>query len=167
MAGTRRTKRRDEGWFDANTLSRIWDVTTNYFRDNVLKLAKADGVKQGKDRRTKLYYARDLLDAWARQQYGGKSLVKGETDPLLAGGTSPALEDYRRQKAELAKLDLAERRGELVNLNEFRDLHMRLARNLRKVGEQLQRKCGHEAWQIHDEGLVACEIEMRNHFEER
>ncbi len=36
-------------------------------------------------------------------------------DPLLAGSSSPALDRYRNARAELAELELAERKGSTLN----------------------------------------------------
>jgi hypothetical protein len=40
-------------------------------------------------------------------------------DPLLSGADSPSLETYRKARAALAELDLAERRGRLVDVDAF------------------------------------------------
>jgi hypothetical protein len=55
------------------------------------------------------------LVAWAIE----RERLKASSDPMLAGGDSPNLERYRAAKAELAEMDAAARRGELVEIDEI------------------------------------------------
>ena len=166
MAIRPKKKRREAGWLRRNEMARVFDVSVSAFDRHIKPLVPKDAIRgEGLSR---AYYCRGCIEAWANHPTSPPVASGGsESDPLLVGGPSPALEDYRRQKAELAKLDLAERRDDLVNLAEFRDVHQRAARVLRKTGEQLQRQCGHDAWQIFDEGLVAAAKEIDGYFDSR
>ncbi len=59
----------------------------------------------------------------------------------------------QKQKAELAKLDLAERRGELVPRDEIHAGLARLSAFIRGAGERLQQEYGTNAQEILDEAL--------------
>lgn len=79
----------------------------------------------------------------------------GNGDPLMAGPSegSEGLERYRKARAAIAELDLAERRGELIRRDLLRAVMSRAAAPLRAAGEQLTRRFSEDARQILDEGL--------------
>jgi hypothetical protein len=80
----------------------------------------------------------------------GRQLLADESDPLLGRGNSPALEQYRQERARLAQLDRLEREGELVEAVLVRAFLTRLAELCRTAGTQLQTQCGalaHELWE--------------------
>jgi hypothetical protein len=66
-------------------------------------------------------------------------------DPLLTGTSSPALEDYRRERAALAKLERQERERRLLPREEVRQTLARIAGILRAAGDALQRQYGADA----------------------
>lgn len=69
-----------------------------------------------------------------------------EGDPLLSGADSPALERYRAARADLAEMDAAERRGQLVNMEEFFGWHSNeVSLPIRRAIEALQTRFGPEA----------------------
>ncbi len=78
---------------------------------------------------------------------------KAETDPDMSGPTSLAQERYRLAKAELAELDLAERRKELVPRHEVHLVMGQVAGVLRTAGGVLQKRWGAEARQVLDRAL--------------
>lgn len=86
---------------------------------------------------------------WAKYNKWCKS-----ADPLLAGGDSDNLERYRGVKADLAELDLEERKGTLIEPDEVRDTYVQSLRFIRDAAEQIDRQYGndafliiHEAWE--------------------
>lgn len=82
--------------------------------------------------------------------------LEEEADPLLAaGGTSPALEEYRRERAKLARLERLEREGALVARDDVHAVLTELAGVLRRMGDELQRKHGAAAQRLVDETLDA------------
>lgn len=86
----------------------------------------------------KTYDARKLV-AWRLSQEAAVN------DALLAVGTdSPALERYRTARAELAELEVATKRGELVDVQTFSDWWFDAATRLRKRLEVVQRRGGLE-----------------------
>lgn len=75
-------------------------------------------------------------------------MVSRETtgDPLLdSGDGSAALERYRAAKAELAEIDIAERKRQLIPRDLTRVWMGRLAGLLRNMGDRLGRRYGKDA----------------------
>lgn len=94
-------------------------------------------------------YPLDKMLQWAKINRWCKS-----ADPLLAGGDSDNLERYRGVKADLAELDLEERKGTLIEPEEVRDTYIQSLRFIRDAAEQIDRQYGndafliiHEAWE--------------------
>jgi hypothetical protein len=70
-------------------------------------------------------------------------------DPLLDGPDSPALERYRDARASLSELELEQRRGRLVDVDELGDWWANeIAAPLRRATETLQTRFGVEAAEI-------------------
>jgi len=62
-------------------------------------------------------YSIKALRAWHKAY-----TAAGETDPMFAGASSPALERYRLARAKSAELDLLERQGQLRDREEVREM---------------------------------------------
>jgi hypothetical protein len=104
-------------------------------------------------------YPLDEIVAWAKANKWCRS-----DDPLLAGGDSPALEEYRRQRAELARMDVAERKKNLLKRDEIEAFLMRFCGILRGAGERLQRSHGATAHAILDKALDDCDALISSEF---
>ena len=76
-----------------------------------------------------------------------------DDDPLMSGNDSPALEQYRKAKAEHAELDLAERRGELMPVDRTREGMAIFAGHIRNATEVLRRQYGPDAQTILEEHI--------------
>lgn len=76
-----------------------------------------------------------------------------DTDEMLQGGSSPALERYREERALLARLDRLERERRLLPRDEVREALGRIAAILRGAGDTLQRQFGTAAVEIMYEAL--------------
>jgi hypothetical protein len=89
-----------------------------------------------------------------------------EDDPLLQGGSgsSPALEEYRRERAALARLDRLERENELLPRDQAREAMGKVAAIIRSAGDTLQRQFGAAAVEILYEALTDAEREMERSF---
>lgn len=83
-----------------------------------------------------------------------------EPDDLLQGGPSPALERYRNERAELARLDRLERQRHLLPRGEVREALGQIASILREAGEALQRQFGKAAAEVLYEALDDAEREI-------
>ncbi|HEY4313777.1 MAG TPA: hypothetical protein VGN12_30330 [Pirellulales bacterium] len=79
-----------------------------------------------------------------------------EEDAMLAGGDSPALEDYRRARAKLATLDLAERMHAVLPRDAAREILERWATILRRASESLRKRFGPEAYTVFEEAIGEC-----------
>lgn len=77
-----------------------------------------------------------------------RKLIRNDDDDLLSGPSSPALERYREERAQIARLDRLEREGNLVPVDQMRDGIGRIAAILRSAGDTIQRQFGREAVQI-------------------
>ncbi len=87
-------------------------------------------------------------------------------DPYLDGDDSPNLERYRGAKADLAELDLAKKRKEVIDLNLAHEGLGCIAEIIRQAGETLQARFGIEARDILDAALVRSGEEVRTRFGE-
>ena len=83
-----------------------------------------------------------------------KHRLAADNDPLLTGGrNSAALERYRVAQAELAELDLQERRNSMVPRDDVRLCYALIASHIRNAGETLQKTFGPDAHAILQEAL--------------
>ena len=89
-----------------------------------------------------------------------------DDDSMLVGGSSPALERYREERAELARLDRLERQGRLLPRDEVRKALGRIAAILRDAGDTLLRQFGSSAVEILHEALDDAQREIAAFFGE-
>jgi hypothetical protein len=89
-----------------------------------------------------------------------------DDDVLLQGGSSPALERYREERAELAHLDRLERQRQLLPRNEVKEALGRLAAILRGAGDAQQRQFGAAAAEILYDALDDAQREIDRSFGE-
>lgn len=107
----------------------------------------------------KTYNARHLVD-WLKRGANGPA----DDDPLLSGpiGTSPALERYRQHRADLAEIELNERRGRLVDVDELTEWwESEVAGPLRRAVGALKRKHGPDAARIVEKALTQADAATR------
>ena len=93
------------------------------------------------------------VGVWWRDRQISKALQANGADPFLAGGNSPALEEYRKQRAILAYFDVQERRGTLIDREHIREILAELAKLRRRFNVDLQRLFGPEAHKLSEECL--------------
>jgi hypothetical protein len=93
--------------------------------------------------------------------------LAGEDGMTDAGSSSPALEQYRKERARLARLDRLAREGTLVSRENVRDGLGRIAHLLRAAAEALERQYGKEAGQLLDEALDDAQREIDRLFGEK
>jgi len=127
---------------------RVFDISDNTFNRSIRPYIPKRYIRKSKGGRL-FFYGRGVLEAWAERRLP----LPDATDPLLAGGTSQALEEYRRERAKLARLDRLEREGQLVRRSEIHEALALLAAHIRKAGERLGRRFGPDAQEILDEAL--------------
>lgn len=107
--------------------------------------------------------ARTLRDTDAPRNedgsYSGRDLLtwfaQASDDVTLGAPTdSIGLERYRLARAAMAELDLAVRKGELVDVAANKEMLSRWAARLRRCGELLARKFGNDALAIQTDALA-------------
>ena len=89
-----------------------------------------------------------------------------EDDGMLLGGSSPALERYREERAKLARLDRMERQSRLLPRDQVREALGRIAGILRDAGDTLLRQFGNSAAEVMLEALDDAEREIASFFGE-
>ena len=82
----------------------------------------------------------------------------------MQGGGSPALEEYRQERAKLARLDRLEREDLLIPRNEAREALGRIASILRGAGDALGRQFGPGAVELLHEALDDAQREIDRVF---
>lgn len=80
------------------------------------------------------------------------------------GGSSPALEEFRRERAIMARLDRQQREGQLLPRDQVREGMLRIAATIRAAGEILARQYGNEAREIIVEAITDAESEIGRLF---
>ena len=93
-----------------------------------------------------------MIGGWLATS-GPRKNHRPSDDSDLAAGDSPQLERFRKYKADLARLDLRTRRGEVVRVADIDATLMQFAGVMRGAGELLARHHGESARQILDEAL--------------
>ncbi|MCP4589576.1 MAG: hypothetical protein GY842_02410 [bacterium] len=109
-------------------------------------------------------WAVDALERWAALRYPEPS---ADDDAAMAtGGTSPELERWRRARAALAELELAQRRGQVLPRDQVRELHSRMAGVIRGACDRIQREYGDGAFDVLDEAWTSAAAMLDRWFEE-
>ena len=83
-----------------------------------------------------------------------------DDDILLQGGSSPALERYREERALIARLERLERERKLLPRDDVRRFLARVATIIREAGEQLDRQFSTAAASLLYEALDEAEREL-------
>lgn len=109
-----------------------------------------------RDRQTAPRNSDGTYDAAALVAWHLKQSLPVDGDPLLAGSDSPALERFRHARADREELELAVRREQLLDIEEFYTWYeSAVAGPLRKSLDKLQRKYGQAAMTLVAGGLQA------------
>jgi hypothetical protein len=88
--------------------------------------------------------------------------LHAEDDPLLSGADSPALEEYRRWKAQAARMDVEERQKTHCPLDQVLQEQHELLDSLGEAIDRLAREYGNEAAElIRGPWIDACERQQR------
>lgn len=144
---------RRDVWLNRADMARLFRCTAATFDANERQLAEDADVRR--DGRKTLFNASAIVER-AIESARLESIDSEEAE-LLTGPNTPALERLRAAKAHLAELDLAKRRGELVEIAELRGGLTTIANRLRSCLETLQRSYGDEAADLLREAIDDCE----------
>lgn len=136
------------GWFCRAEVARIFDTTVRNFDATYRRWFPASAVRTI-DGRPYFHVGpviKPLFEAQNRKP-------EPESDPLLVGGDSPALEEYRKHRARREKVqaDLAERGAVMVD--QIGPPLMQLSGTLRRAGETLARRWGNDAAAVLNEAV--------------
>jgi hypothetical protein len=93
------------------------------------------------------------ITAWRMEK-----LRRGEA--AWTTGDSPALEEYRRERAKLARLERLERERQLVRREVIHQHLTRFASIIRQLGEQLQKAYGADAGEMLMDAMDDAEREL-------
>lgn len=125
------------------------------------RFADDEVVKHG---RKYFYLGSALLRVFAEvennphKNHPGKKAAD-ETDPLLVGSDTPALERYRLAKAELSELELAEKRKQLVSLELLKETWGPVVDVMRKAIMTIEKDYGRDAGEVIDDAIdEACDV---------
>jgi len=83
----------------------------------------------------------------------------GAGDPLLTGCSSPALERYREQMYQLARLKVLQQQGHLLHRDRVHDALARIASIVRGAGETIQRY-SQPAYHVLEAAFDRCQCEV-------
>ena len=100
----------------------------------------------------------DFLSKYAR------IIALADAEDLGSQTGSPWQDKLREETFYIRRLDRQKREGELVDRHVMHDGLARMAVVFRKVGERLERRHGHEAFAIYEEGLKVMEHEINQLF---
>ena len=140
------------GFASSPTLATLLACSVQNVRANILPRLGGNDVIEG--RPTLLRFVA-VLDVIVERRIAERKRSPVD-DPLLVEGDSPGLERYRLAKASLAELDLAERKGQLIDVSTCRHTLSRWAAILRRSGERVAR-LHPEAGLTLSEALIECE----------
>lgn len=145
---------KEDDWFSLKQCAAAFGVTLQAFHKTYRPLIPADAIR-GKGERGVKVRCRALIDAWVNHNLDKQRAVSGSDEDALvyAGSDSPNLERLRSAKAQLAEMDLEERRKTHANLKELHSSLMRFGGQIRRGGEVLQRKYGPEAADVLNEAI--------------
>jgi len=77
-----------------------------------------------------------------------KHVLKTGNNGKARMASSPALEEYRVEQVEIARMKKLEMARQLVPREPIRAMHERLSSILRDLGDNLQRRCGNDAFAL-------------------
>jgi hypothetical protein len=108
--------------------------------------------------------AKWLHDFWAENARALALARSDETDPLLVGPESPAMERCREARAGLLELELDTKKGNLLERRAVHEWAGRISHIIRDSTATLQRDFGPQAAQIIEEALDDADAEIQRAF---
>ncbi len=111
------------------------------------------------------YDLREIVP-WVRENVDGKTSAPepADDDPLLDGTVTPALEEYRRERALMARIDRLAKEGKLVPISQSLQAWGAAADVLRTAAETAGEEYGEECRLIFDEALDDIEALFEKEF---
>lgn len=129
-------------WFDLDTLAELCSLTKMGFHTAVRPRISDDDIRKVGKRSVIIRGAaaiQALVDLRVQQA------TPENGDPLLTGGTSANLERYRKEKADSAAMDNAERRGLIIPAAKIQPFFNEFSSGIRRACEAIIRQHGPES----------------------
>src|SRR5688572_27180959 len=105
----------DREWFDVGTVAAFLGVTKRAWHASWKRHVPPAALRPGGRGKPTLVHGPSLVKALLERAVAAERERHGD-DALLVGADSPSLDRLRRARAQLAELDLAERRKVLLNV---------------------------------------------------
>jgi hypothetical protein len=129
-------------WVGKATAACMSGVSEKAIDQRHRKLLGADGVRDFGGR--VWFHARLLTQLLNREAVEAAAAGTG-ADPLLSGEASPALEEYRKHRARVAKVEADQRENLAVSVSEVKPVLLALCAVIRQGIERVERSHGGEA----------------------
>lgn len=144
----------DPLWMPRSDCAELCGLSVRQFGD-VIQPDLGPDAKRGSGPSLRLYAPAVVKALLTYRMVGAKGKpADDETDPLLKGDESPALERYRLGRAKMVEMDLAERERQTVRVQALRDAMRGGVSALRSTGDRLVRQFGNEAGEMFNEGVA-------------
>jgi hypothetical protein len=144
-------------------MAALWGVTPNHF-DRQYRVHIPTALTRTKPgSRLKQFESaavRAIHDALLAQEQERLRLNDDEALLLEGGGNDPAMHRLRLAKAQLAELDLQQRRNQVIEIDVAERLVGIVGSKIRTAGELLTRKYGNDAGAIIDQALTEAEEDI-------
>ena len=155
------------GWFDRQTMCDLLDISPQHFARKYVPLLPTDAIDTVKTK--SIFHGRTLLNAWLdeRTEDALKNVnPTGEDDPLLLGGgdRSPALERYRSARADIAELDVQERRKVTVHIDLIRRATAFVVSAPKNAVDSLMKRFGNDAGEMVNEAVAEAVEQIKKVF---
>jgi len=140
----------EKGWASVRQISDVLGISVQGISQSYLPMLETKDVDESG--RPTLLRCKAVLDIYVSRR------ADQFLEPLQDGGDSPALERYRLAKAKLAELDLHLRKNDLIERDKAKEIFLRWAVLVRRMGERLSKRFGPDAAATVNETLDACRI---------
>jgi hypothetical protein len=134
------------GWRPVGEVAELFGVTPQAFHQTYRPLVPASAVREGQ--RRVLLNVRAVIDAWCEHRVRRELEAKGIDGDLAGGGDSPALEEFRRHRARIAKFEADRLEKKTADTGEIRQGLMMFVAATRRGVEALQRQFGNDAAEL-------------------
>jgi hypothetical protein len=151
---------RDEwAWFTRAQAAELCGTSPRNFDERIRQHLPDDSTR-GSGRNLR-YHGAGIVAAMVAYRQPAAVVSPESDDPLLSGAATPALERYRSLKADLAEIDVGERRGRIVRSAVISDAIKGGLSAMRQTGDRLTRQFGNDAGQLYNEGIDDFEAAAR------
>ncbi len=153
----------DRGWLTLDQMAAAFLITPQAFSKSVRPLIDPKDVREEKKRIR--IRCRGAIDAWAEKEADKARIdARKNADPLLVGSDSPGLEEYRKHKARIAKVEADEREKLAVQVSVIAPLLFEAMGSIRRSLEIVEREFGRNAVTPTVESIDEAIRTIKKHF---